>query len=65
MVCVGAAAFWAANDYSPLGSVFPRAIGGMLVAFGVTYLILFQRWVGPGAPRRPTVRTCAVPAWRS
>ena len=41
MICVGAAAFWAANDYSPLGAVFPRTIGGMLVAFGVTYLILF------------------------
>ena len=40
MIGVGAAAFWAAADYSPLGSVFPRTIGGMLVALGVVYLTL-------------------------
>lgn len=48
MLAVGAAAFWAADDYSSLGSVFPRAIGALLVALGATYLVL----VAMGRTRR-------------
>lgn len=48
MIGVGAAAFWAAADYSALGSVFPRTIGGMLVVLGIVYLIL----VATGRTRR-------------
>jgi hypothetical protein len=40
MVLVGAAAIWAARDYSDLGSVFPRTVGALLVALGLVYIVL-------------------------
>lgn len=40
MVLVGAAAIWAARDYSDLGSVFPRTVGALLVALGIVYIVL-------------------------
>lgn len=40
-IVLGCVSWWAAADYSALGSVFPRAIGALLVVLGVTYLALF------------------------
>ena len=40
MVLVGAAAIWAARDYSDLGAVFPRTVGALLVALGIVYIVL-------------------------
>lgn len=40
IICIGAVAFWAAAEFSSLGSVFPRAIGALLVALGSVYVIL-------------------------
>lgn len=37
---VGAGAIWAARDFSDLGAVFPRTIGGLLVALGIVYIAL-------------------------
>ena len=37
---VGAAALWHAGEFSMLGAVFPRAIGGLLVVLGLVYLVL-------------------------
>lgn len=39
---VGAMAFWAARDYSALGSVFPRSVGVLLMVLGATYLVIFM-----------------------
>ncbi len=50
MVLVGAAAIWAARDYSDLGAVFPRTVGALLVALGVVYIVL----VVLGRTRRAT-----------
>jgi len=50
-VIIGIAAFWAANDFSPLGSVFPKTIAALLVFFGVLYLAL--SWLRPQPPRLP------------
>ncbi len=38
-IALGAAAWWAARDFSPLGSVFPRTVGALLIALGVLYLV--------------------------
>ncbi len=40
MVAIGAAAIWAARDYSELGAVFPRTVGALLVALGIVYIAL-------------------------
>ena len=40
LVALGAAALAASTDFSPLGAVFPRAIGAALVALGLCYLTL-------------------------
>ena len=40
MVLIGAAAIWAARDYSDLGAVFPRTVGALLVALGIVYIVL-------------------------
>jgi putative tricarboxylic transport membrane protein len=40
-IALGAAAIWAARDYSALGAVFPRTVGVLLVALGVLYLGMF------------------------
>lgn len=40
LVALGAAALAASADFSPLGAVFPRAIGAALVALGLAYLVL-------------------------
>ncbi len=45
---VGAGAWWAARDYSPLGAVFPRSVGLLLVVLGGLYLAL----VAAGRTRR-------------
>jgi hypothetical protein len=37
---VGAAAFWTAEAFSPLGAVFPRAVGALLVVLGGLYIAL-------------------------
>jgi putative tricarboxylic transport membrane protein len=42
-IALGAAAFWAARDYSTLGAVFPRAVGVLLMALGVLYLVFVLR----------------------
>ncbi len=39
-IVVGAAAIWAARDYSDLGAVFPRSVGALLVALGALYIVL-------------------------
>ena len=36
---IGAGAIWASRDYSPLGAVFPRSVGVLLIALGVLYLV--------------------------
>jgi putative tricarboxylic transport membrane protein len=40
-IVVGAAAIWAARDYSDLGAVFPRTVGALLVVLGIVYIVLF------------------------
>jgi hypothetical protein len=40
-IAIGAAALWHAGEFSMLGAVFPRGIGGLLIALGVAYLVLF------------------------
>ena len=40
-IAVGAAALWHAGEFSMLGAVFPRGIGGLLIGLGVAYLVLF------------------------
>lgn len=47
-IAVGGAAYWAARDYSPLGAVFPRTVGVLMVALGALYLI----FVALGRTRR-------------
>lgn len=42
-MAIGAAAIWAARDYSDLGAVFPRTVGGLMVALGAVYIALFVR----------------------
>jgi hypothetical protein len=42
-IVLGIAAYAAAADYSDLGAVFPRTIGSLLVALGVTYLAVVAR----------------------
>ncbi len=39
-IVLGAAAIWAARDYSDLGAVFPRSVGALLVALGLLYIVL-------------------------
>ena len=41
LACVGAAALAFSGEFSDLGSVFPRTIGGLLVALGALYLVFF------------------------
>lgn len=40
-IAIGAAALWHAGEFSMLGAVFPRGIGGLMVALGLLYLVLF------------------------
>jgi len=49
-IVVGIAAYWAAGDFSRLGSVFPRTISALLVFFGALYLVL--AWLRPTAARQ-------------
>lgn len=39
----GAAAVWAARDFSDLGAVFPRTVGALMVALGAVYITLLVR----------------------
>jgi len=41
LIGVGAAALVYSSEFSDLGAVFPRAIGGLMVAMGALYLVLF------------------------
>ena len=41
LVALGIAALVFSADFSDLGAVFPRAIGGLMVALGGLYLVLF------------------------
>lgn len=40
MVCLGSAALLYSSDFSDLGAVFPRGIGGLLVVLGLAYLAM-------------------------
>lgn len=42
-IAVGAAAVWAARDFSDLGAVFPRTVGALMVALGALYIVLVVR----------------------
>ena len=41
LIGVGVAALVYSSEFSDLGAVFPRAIGGLLVAMGVLYLVFY------------------------
>jgi putative tricarboxylic transport membrane protein len=41
LVALGITALVLSADFSDLGAVFPRAIGGLMVALGSLYLVLF------------------------
>lgn len=41
LIGVGVAALIFSSEFSDLGAVFPRAIGGLLVAMGVLYLVFY------------------------
>jgi hypothetical protein len=43
LIAVGAAALFYSAEFSDLGAVFPRAIGGFLVALGCLYIVLVLR----------------------
>lgn len=53
-VAIGIAAIATSGDFSPLGSVFPRAIAGLMVVLGLAYIGLSLR--GP----RPAVVSSAA-----
>ncbi len=38
---IGVAALWHSGEFSMLGAVFPRGIGGLMIGLGVAYLVLF------------------------
>lgn len=40
LAAAGVAALWYSSEFSPLGAVFPRTIGGLMVALGVVYIVL-------------------------
>lgn len=40
LIAVGAAALFYSAEFSDLGAVFPRAIGGLLVGLGCLYIVL-------------------------
>ncbi len=39
-MALGAAAIWAARDFSDLGAVFPRSVGALLAGLGALYIVL-------------------------
>ena len=41
LIGAGVAALIFSSEFSDLGAVFPRAIGGLLVAMGVLYLVFY------------------------
>lgn len=43
LIAVGAAALVYSGEFSDLGAVFPRAIGGLLVGLGCLYIVLVAR----------------------
>jgi len=43
LIAVGVAAIWFARDFSALGAVFPRTVGGLMVALAVVYIGLVLR----------------------
>ncbi len=61
---IGGAAFWAARDYSPLGAVFPRTVGVLLIALGLLYLVFFAlgRTRGAAVLQGSSLRRGAVAA---
>lgn len=40
LIAVGIAAIVYSSDFSPLGSVFPRTIAGLMIGLGVLYIVL-------------------------
>lgn len=40
LIAVGVAAIVYSKDFSPLGSVFPRTISGLMIGLGALYLVL-------------------------
>jgi hypothetical protein len=61
-IAVGVAALWHSAEFSMLGAVFPRGIGGLLIALGALYLVLFAlgRTQGGGPLEGSLVRRAAV-----
>jgi hypothetical protein len=55
-IAVGAAAFWAAGDFSTLGAVFPRAVGALLMVLGALHIV----FVAAGRTRRGLPLTGSV-----
>ncbi len=53
LIAIGVGALVAAADFSDLGSVFPRTIGGLLVGLGLLYLVL----VAMGRTKPPALLT--------
>lgn len=47
---LGVAAIATSGDFSPLGSVFPRTIAGLMVVFSLAYVVLALRRPQPGKP---------------
>lgn len=50
LIAVGAAALFYSAEFSDLGAVFPRAIGGLLVALGCLYTVLVALGKTQAAP---------------
>jgi hypothetical protein len=63
-IAIGAASVLAAGDYSPLGAVFPRAVGVLLIALGALYIffVVTGRARAGEAPKGSTPRRAAVAA---
>lgn len=67
-VLLGALALWGARDMSPLGSVFPRAIGSAMILFAMMDLV--GRWLAPhreeppeGSNRRRVMLAAIMLGW--
>jgi hypothetical protein len=69
LIAVGAAAIWFSRDFSALGAVFPRTVGGLMVTLAVVYIGLVARGrtarqapLG-GSPARRVVVAGVMLAW--
>jgi putative tricarboxylic transport membrane protein len=43
VIALGCAALAGSTDFTPLGAVFPRTIAGLMIAFGLLYIVLTLR----------------------